>query len=147
MPITEATTAALEASRASDPWGARGPDRMIFRKAIQSGLLPPAAAASDEFRWIAVQLTMNMRDVPYETAPSMGAAAWLRRMRWKSGKSLKVKFWEESWPFYMDSRLSLELKAEMVPASVVPSRKKAVAGRSDDEVQASIQRMAGGNGT
>lgn len=123
MPISDASREGLAAARASDPWGEhQGTDRITFRRAVQSGLLPAAAAASDEFRWIAVQLVMNMREVPYDTAPSMGAAAWLRRMRWRSGKALKERFWEESWPFYMDSRLSLELKVSAPP---VPKRRAA----------------------
>ena len=113
-------------------------DRLAFRAAMEPGVLPDDASASVEFRWMAVQLVMNVHDVPYETAPSKAAAAWIRRMRWKSGKSLKDRFWEESWPFYMDSRLALELKTS-VPAAAKKAAGKG--GKTDGDVQSQIERM------
>jgi hypothetical protein len=149
MPITEATRAALRFNQALDPTTPQPKlDRLTFRTAVQSGLLSYDAPAVEEIKWVALNLVMNHRDVPYDTAPSVSAAAWLRRMRWSSGKALKEKFWNDTWQFYIESKLGLELKADAPRKAPHVGSGRGVRKGGDAAMRESMVRSVGavGNG-
>ena len=147
MPITDAARAALAASQAIDPTLVQPrKDRVAYRAFMQRDDVPVRTSPTAEVEWMAFNL--SIRDVDYAKAPSKVAATWLRRLRLK--KSLKDKFWSDTWTYYIENRLSLELRAAAPPA-----RKRGTAVQSEDSswpAQAYIDQFkkkgesAGGNG-
>jgi hypothetical protein len=113
-------------------------DRALHEAVMANPDVPLTASPSLEIQWIA--FNVDIPDADWRSVPSKVAAQWLRKLRIQvSGKPLRVKFWTDTWPFYMESRLGLELKAERV----VPSKKKGAAVRTDESVQDSIDGMTG----
>lgn len=86
--------------------------------------IPMTASPSVEIQWVAFKVPKpNFVKDParkaemcrkiWEDAPSKVAATWLRQLRLK--KNLQTKFWTDTWPYYMENRLALELRAAAPP--------------------------------
>jgi hypothetical protein len=136
MPMPEACVEANRVSQAIDstvqPKSLQ--ERLTYKAFVRRDDIPVRASPSLEFEWIALSLSVGV--VEYADAPSRVSAIWLRKLRQK--KVLRDKFWAESWSYYMENRLSLELRAEVK----APAKRKGAASKSDDLVQSSIERMS-----
>ena len=115
------------------------PDRARYRKLMQRDDVEIRCSPTLEVEWLAFRL--SVRDPEYETAPSKLAATWLRQLRMK--KDLRAKFWTDTWPYYMENRLSLELRAAQPrkPLAVVRRR-----GPMDASPRRDIERLLKSSG-
>lgn len=143
MPITEQAKEALRASMKAQPTIVHPQNDLGYYDALLArNDLPATVSASEEIQWIAFNLGTSTEDKVllrsrWESAPSKVAATWLRRLRMKG--EWQEKFWTDTWPFYIESRLSLELKAGSPPAA--KKRGRAEVGDGGLALQASIDQF------
>lgn len=110
-------------------------DLGFYEALMASTEIPATASPSEEIQWVAFFMARPC-GVWWDTTPSKAAATWMRRLRLK--RSLRDKFWQDSWTYYMESRLSLELKAGAPPAAKVTAKRT---GKSDEDLAGQIERM------
>jgi len=103
--------------------------------------IPATTSPSLEIQWLSFKIPLpngtseSLRAI-WDDAPSKVAATWLRQLRMKS--KLQARFWTDTWPYYMENRLALELRA-----AAPPSRKRGQvkAGDGGGVVQESIDQF------
>ena len=134
MPMPEACLAAARIANEANPtFDNPKKDRWKYVGVMGRDDVPVRVSPTVEVEWVAFSL--SKLEPEYSSAPSKVAATWLRRLR--LNKALKAKFWDEIWHYYIESRLSLELKAGAPPSA----KKVARGGKTDAEVQGSIDKM------
>ena len=112
-------------------------ERLSYKSFMDREDVPDRCSPTLELEWVAFVL-LRREQVDYGKAPSKVAAAWMRKLRTKGSNGLRVKFWTDSWSYYIESRLGLELRSEAPKAA---SRKRGVAVKSDESVRSSIEGM------
>src|SRR3990172_6216808 len=124
MPITEASREALRLLKLVQPTIIHPQNDLGFYDALMAcDEVPATASPSLEIQWIAFNVPKSngtperCRGI-WSGAPSKVAATWLRQLRLK--RNLQAKFWTDTWPYYMENRLSLELRAAAPPATDSP---------------------------
>lgn len=140
MPMPEACIAAAKIANAIAPQlDPPKRDRWKYVAVMNNDAVPLRTSPTVEIEWLAFSLSKT--EPEYKTAPSKIAATWLRRLRLK--KVLKDKFWSDTWPYYMENRLAIELRA----VGPKPKSAKSVGQKSNSEMADSIDRMTGPKAT
>jgi len=129
--------AAQRASQAIDPTLQPNTlkERLAYFAFMRRDDIPVHSSPTAEIEWLAFALSVPSPS--YDNAPSKVAGTWLRRLRLKGAE--RTKFWNEMWPYFMESRVGLELKASAPPTA----RKLARGTKSDEDVQGAIEKMGG----
>jgi hypothetical protein len=142
MAFTEAAREAFRASQAEHCTLVHPKrDRVAYWAYVARDDIPARVSPTVEVEWVAYNLPIGVVD--YGLAPSRVAAIWIRRLR--LNKALKDKFWSDTWPYYMENRLALELRAAAPPAR---KRGAVQVSESNALLQASIDQFKkkGGDG-
>lgn len=141
MPITEACREASRALKLVQPVAIVPRNDLAFYDSLMTrDDVSVSVSPSLEVQWVAFNIAISTEDKDrcermWRTAPSKVAATWMRQLR--MSKKLKDKFWADTWPYYIENRLALELRAGAPPAAKRVLR----GGKTDGDVQASIERM------
>jgi len=144
MPITEASKQALRALKLVQPTMIHPQNDLGYYDALMaSGDVPDTASPSQEVKWVAFKVPLpngtpdRLRAI-WGDAPSKVAATWLRQLR-KNSK-LQAKFWTDTWPYYIESRLALELKAGVQRGGKVSGSGRGVRTGGDSAMRESMGR-------
>jgi len=137
------TQAARDAHRLAQAIDRTGPlpisleERLSYKRFMARDDVPVRCSPTLELEWVAFVMLLR-EGVDYEGAPSKVAASWLRKLRAKGSGVLRSKFWTDSWQYYIESRLGLELRSEAPRAAI---RKRGAAVKTDESVRSSIEGM------